>query len=204
MKLIKSGALAIGSNVIIADLHLGLFRFHDPVLIERVAKLAEKFETVIIAGDLKHLGKRSLTKEFIEKISGLAELIVIRGNHDVGVDYRLENSRGIRLGKYGIFHGHAIPEERVLDAKCLIFAHAHPSVLLTDDVGGYKERAFLMGEVTINAERKRVVVLPAFNEICASTAVNIERPAGFAFRRWDYKEWDAVLLDGTVLKLSTL
>jgi hypothetical protein len=196
-------AVAIGKKAIIADLHLGLIRLHDPVLIERAVKLAEKFSTIIIAGDLKHLGKRGMVKEFFECLS-ISELLIVKGNHDVGLDVRMESSRGIRVGSYGIFHGHAIPSEEVMEAKNLIFAHAHPSVFIPDSVGGYKERVYLRGEVEVNSENKTVLVLPAFNDLCASTAVNLERPAGFAFRKWDYRNWDAILLDGTVLRIGSL
>ncbi len=184
--------LLLGRKAVICDLHMGLVRFYDRDMIEKALRIAESVETVIVAGDLRHMGRRGLHEEFIREVGGIAELILIKGNHDIGV----EGVKGIRVGKYGIFHGHSIPDEEVWEARYLIFGHAHPSLLLES---GYKERVFLSGEIE---EGKRIVVLPAFNELCASTAVNIERPAGFMFRRYDYKKWYAILLDGTILSIN--
>ncbi|MCX8172286.1 MAG: metallophosphoesterase family protein [Archaeoglobaceae archaeon] len=192
-------AIAIGKKAVIADLHFGLVPFYDRKLVERVLKLAERFQTIIIAGDVKHLGKKSPVKDFLTMISGITELIIIRGNHDVG----LVGCKSIKIGKYTIFHGHSIPEESVLDSEVLIFAHAHPSIFISAGAGGYKERAFLLGEIEWQG-LKKVVVLPAFNELCSSTAVNLERPAGFMFRKFNYAEWNAILVDGTVLSLKSI
>jgi len=192
--------ILIGSKALIADLHLGLVRFYDKDIIRRTIEIAEKAKTIVVVGDLKHLGKPSPIEEFFREVGGIAELIVIRGNHDIGI----VGYKGIRIGKYGIFHGHAIPDDEIFQAKHLIFAHAHPSILIQDEVGGYKERVFLLGELEIDNEKKRVTVMPAFNDLCASTPVNLEKPAGFMFRRHNYSDWYAMLLDGTVLSLNSL
>ncbi len=190
------GYVAVGRRAVLADLHLGLVNFYDPFIVERLKSIAEKFDTLVIAGDIRHLGKRSKYVSVLDEIKEMTELIVIRGNHDIDV----EGVKGVRIGKYGIFHGHAIPSDEVMQAKHLIFGHAHPSVFIQDDVGGYKERVFLIGEV----EDRKVTVLPAFNDLCASTAVNLERPAGFMFRRYDYRKWYAMLLDGTLISLESV
>lgn len=199
MKLIED-AIAIGKKVIIADLHFGLVPFYDKELLGKVLKLAERYQTLIVAGDIKHLGKKSPVEEFLSHISEIVELIIVRGNHDVGI----AGYKAIRVGKYGIFHGHSIPDENVMDSETLIFGHAHPSIFIPAEVGGYKERAFLSGEVEWRDTKKRVFVLPAFNELCSSTAVNLEKPAGFMFRKFDYSKWDAILMDGTVLSLRSI
>jgi len=189
----EEDVLFIGRKAVIADIHLGLIRYYDKELIEKALKVAEKAETVIVAGDLRHLGRRGLYEKFVEEVGGIVELILIRGNHDID----LQGLKGLRLDKYGIFHGHAVPSEEVLDAKVLIFGHAHPALFIRDSAGGYRERVFLVGDVG----DKRVVVLPAFNELCASTAVNLDRPAGFMFRRYDYRSWYALMFDGTLLRI---
>lgn len=199
MKLL-SDAIAIGKKAVIADLHFGLVSFYDRELLEKVLRLAERFQTLIIAGDVRHLGKKSPIEEFLGKISEIVELLIVKGNHDVGIN----GYKGIKIGKYGIFHGHLVPEEAVTNSEILIFAHAHPSVFIPAEVGGYKERAFLSGEIEWQEEKKRILVLPAFNELCSSTAVNLEKPAGFMFRKFDYHNWDAILADGTILSLRTI
>ncbi|MEM2176655.1 MAG: metallophosphoesterase [Archaeoglobaceae archaeon] len=199
MKLLNE-AVVIGKKAVIADLHFGLVPFYDRELLERTLKLAESFQTLIIAGDFRHLGKKSPVHEFIKRISETVELVIVRGNHDIGI----QGYKALKLGNYVIFHGHAKIDENLMNAKIFIFAHAHPSVFIPSEVGGHKERAFLIGKIDFCGERKRVVVLPAFNELCSSTAVNLEKPAGFMFRRFDYLNWDAVLVDGTVLNLRTI
>lgn len=192
---LDEGALFIGRKAVIADLHLGLVRFYDDDIIERAIKIAEKAKTLIVAGDLMHIRKKGKYEKFISEIGGITELVLVKGNHDISIDAE----KCIRFGKYGIFHGHAIPDEDVWSAKYLIFGHAHPSVFLRDEVGGYKERVFLTGEIE---DGRKIIVLPAFNDLCASTAVNLDRPAGFMFRRYDYKKWYAILLDGTILSIN--
>lgn len=205
MKLIPNvPALLLKNKVVIADVHLGLVSFFDKELIKQALNLAKYGDELIILGDLKHIGKKGRIKEFVEIFD--KEITLVKGNHDVkiNVNINIESSRGIRIGKYGLFHGHAFPSDDVLQAKKLIFAHAHPSILLTDEVGGLKERVWLEGKAEINGEKKELLVMPAFNEMCASTAINMEKPAGVIFRKWNYKKSNAILLDGTLVSLESL
>ncbi|MET1124647.1 MAG: metallophosphoesterase family protein [Archaeoglobaceae archaeon] len=178
--------LRIGKTYVVADLHLGLVRIADRAVLERLSSLADRGE-VVVAGDARHLGKPFP----LEDLLSLPNVVIVKGNHDAG----LEAERVVVKGKYAIFHGHTLPDE-AFDAKVWIVGHAHPAVY----IDGYKERVFMLGEV----EGRKVVVLPSFNELCASTAVNLEKPAGVIFRKWDYSDWDVVLEDGTVLTLRSL
>ncbi len=179
--------------LLVADLHIGFIDFYDKKIIEKLKNLAESVEAdeIIVLGDIKHrIGRYSR----LEKLFGEFDvpLSVIKGNHDGGLDcFEVLSSRGIRIGRFGLFHGHALPNDDVMEADVLIFAHAHPSVLIE----GVKVRVWIFGEF----EGKKVVVMPAFNDLCASTPVNIEKPAGFMFKRWDYRSAEAIMLDGTYL-----
>lgn len=197
-------------KLIIADLHLGILRFSDKSLIEKASSLAEKADEVVLAGDVKHdIGMRAKESMEVEKLvegfksAGISssDIKVLKGNHDGGIDsvIKTEGTRGIRINDIGVFHGHAMPHNDVLQAKTLVFGHAHPAVLIGDEVGSFKERVWLDGEMDIEGEEKELIVLPAFNEVCASTSVNLERPAGIFFKRWNYKKAEATLLDGTLL-----
>jgi hypothetical protein len=209
-RLLNEPVLMEKGMLILADLHLGIVDFFDKSIIERAARLVErvKARNVLIVGDIKHdIGARSRERKKVEELikalenAGISETIVIKGNHDGGIDdiINTESSRGIRMGKLGIFHGHAMPSDSVLQAKKLIFAHAHPAVFLRDEVGGVKERVWLEGRINIDGDEKEVLVMPAFNDLCSSTAVNLEKPAGIFFRRWDYRKAEVMLLDGTLL-----
>ncbi len=177
--------------LIVADLHLGLVPFCDEDLIAKLKSLANRVDEVIVLGDLKHrIGRYSRLRRLFEDFH--VPVSVVRGNHDGGLEgFEVLSSKGIRIGNFGLFHGHVLPEEDVMRAKNWIIAHAHPSVLLE----GIKERVWIFGEF----EGRRVVVMPAFNDLCASTPVNVRRPAGFLFRRWDYGDAEVVMLDGTYL-----
>jgi hypothetical protein len=204
--------LLTGRNkkLIIADLHMGMFSYPDNSVIEKVSILAEKADQVIIAGDVKHdIGMRMREiKEVEQLIKALenvgvskSEITIVKGNHDAGIEnvIKTESSRGIRIEDIGIFHGHAMPDGEVLASKTLILGHAHPAIFIKDQVGGVKERVWLEWKLEINGDEKRVIVLPAFNDVCASTAVNREKPVGVFFKKWDYRRAEAILLDGTLL-----
>ncbi len=178
--------------LVVADMHLGLIGFHDSELVERLKTLAERFKVdeVIVLGDLKHKIGRAGVERILDGLN--FDISVVKGNHDGGLEgFDVLDPRGVRMGKVGMFHGHAKPSDEVMDAKVLIFAHAHPSVM----IGGVKERVWIKGEY----EGRMVIVMPAFNDLCASTPVNVRRPAGVMFKRWDYTHSDVFMLDGTYL-----
>ncbi len=183
--------------LLVADLHIGLVDFYDKVIIEKLKNLAEGVEAdeVIVLGDVKHrIGRYHKLEKLFDGFE--IPLSVIKGNHDGGLDcFEVLSAKGIRIGKFGLFHGHALPSDDVMEADVLIFAHAHPSVLIKDDIGGSKVRVWIFGEF----DGKKVVVMPAFNDLCASTPVNVEKPAGVMFKRWDYGSAEAIMLDGTYL-----
>lgn len=199
--------------LVIADLHLGMFNYDDFVL-ENLIKLASNVDKVFLLGDVKHrIGMWGKEIRQVERLitalenAGISktDIVIVKGNHDGGVDsvvdIDVESSRGMVYKKIGFFHGHAMPNDDVLQTDTLIFAHAHPAVFLRDRVGGVKERVWLEGKIEIDGKLKDIIVLPAFNDICASTSVNLERPVGVFFKKgkWDYKGAEAVLLDGTLL-----
>ena len=166
-------ALLLGRNLIISDLHLGyeiamaregfyLPRvFHEVVgdlkgLIKR-----ERPKRLIINGDLKHSfipewRERAELKAFFEEIGPLVEeIVLVRGNHDVGTlwlrELGVEVVDELELGKWKLVHGH-----RVVEGERFIIGHEHPAIRLRDEVGAIvKVPTFLLGE--------KLIVLPAFS-----------------------------------------
>lgn len=166
-------ALKLGKNLIIADLHLGyevamakegfyLPRiFHE--VVENLKGLIgrERPKRLIIDGDLKHSfipewRERAELKAFFDKISNLVgEVVLVRGNHDVGILWLRELGVEIvdELEIYGwkLVHGH-----KPVEGERFIIGHEHPAIRLRDEVGAIlKVPAFLFGE--------RLIVLPAFS-----------------------------------------
>jgi len=170
---IPEKALKLGRNLIIADLHLGYEvamakeGFYLPrVFREVVASLRsllerEKVKRLIIAGDLKHSfvpewRERKELRAFVEEVSPLVdEVVLVRGNHDVGVlwlrELGVEVVDELELGGWKVVHGH-----KPVEGDRFIIGHEHPAIRLRDEVGAVvKVPAFLIGE--------RLIVLPAFS-----------------------------------------
>ncbi|NJE54945.1 metallophosphoesterase [Thermococcus sp. 21S9] len=166
-------ALLMGRNLIIADLHLGyeiaMARegFYLPrVFHEVVGDLKELIKRegpkrLIINGDLKHSfipewRERAELKAFFEEIVPLVdEVVLVRGNHDVGTlwlrELGVEVVDELDLGKWKLVHGH-----KVVEGERFIIGHEHPAIRLRDEVGAIvKVPAFLLGE--------KLIVLPAFS-----------------------------------------
>lgn len=191
-------ALLLGKNLIIADVHLGyevamakegfyLPRvFHDVVgslksLLER-----EKPKRLIVDGDLKHSfipewRERAELKAFFDEISPLVEeVVLVRGNHDVGVlwlrELGVEVVDELELNGWKLVHGH-----KVVEGERFIIGHEHPAVRLRDEVGAViKVPAVLLGE--------KLIVLPAFSPWAYGNDVLRETVSPFlGFYREDFE-----------------
>jgi hypothetical protein len=194
--------------LIVADLHLGIVSFPDRSVTREVSSLAERVRAdgIVVLGDLKHdIGLRARERKEVEIFKeslldlGIDEekIVLVRGNHDAGLDdlIRIEPSSGFTFKDLGLFHGHAKPSEKVLDSKLLIFAHIHPAVMISE---GVKSRVWLEGEEEPwrTGKCKEILVMPAFNELCSSIAVNVDRKIS---KRYGLLNLNAIMLDGTKL-----
>ncbi|NJF25640.1 metallophosphoesterase [Thermococcus sp. Bubb.Bath] len=166
-------ALKIGNTLIVADLHVGFEEamvseghYIPKLLDELISSLQgllkkEKPKRLIIDGDLKHSFvplKREMQelRTFFEGINGLVdEIILVRGNHDVGIlwlrELGVEIVDELELSGWKVVHGH-----KLVRGKRFIIGHEHPAIRLRDEVGAaIKVPAFLAGE--------ELIVLPAFS-----------------------------------------
>ncbi|ASJ12002.1 metallophosphoesterase [Thermococcus thioreducens] len=166
-------ALKLGNTLVIADLHLGyevsMARegFYLPrVFREVVGRLKslierEKPRVLVVDGDLKHSfvpewREREELKAFVGEVLPLvSELVLVRGNHDVGTlwlrELGVEVVDELELGSWKLVHGH-----KLVEGERFIIGHEHPAIRLRDEVGALvKVPTFLMGE--------ELIVLPAFS-----------------------------------------
>jgi len=206
------------------------------LLAERLVKIAQsaRCDVVVVAGDAKHpiVGTppalRPVVFDFFAELlnAGLAVDLVL-GNHDVGIvpylpkEVLVHPATGLVRGEVGIFHGHRWPSNAVLRSRRLVAGHLHPGFRLAptaDDPEG-KRRCWVRVERSpppVKAGRKRrhiepraqeIVILPAFNPIAGTEALNRERPArgrSFLYRRFLSRGVArAHLLDGTDLGVLT-
>lgn len=175
-------------TIILADTHIG---FEEEItskggyiprfqLKNTLRTLEEAFsvvsaEKVVFAGDLKHLFGtlgRMERQELIELLGYIkkhvAEVIVVRGNHDNFLPImkrwiEFEIVESYMSPPYLIVHGHKPlgDELKSSDWQYLIMGHEHPSIALRDPIGVVgKFSCFLVGDTLLSGGRK-VVVLPA-------------------------------------------
>jgi metallophosphoesterase superfamily enzyme len=244
--LVRSAGSAAPS-LIVADLHLGLGASRErpagppessgPGLAGDLVRLARaaRAARVVVAGDVKHpiVGTppalRPVIFDFFSELlrAGL-DVIVVLGNHDVGLMRHLPREvavhppTGLVLDDVGVFHGHCWPSNRVLRARRLVAGHLHPGFRLApspDEPEG-KRRCWLRLEfpppTPVPRRRRRhgpiaareLVVLPAFNPITGTEALNRARPSrgrSFLYARFLSRGVvRAYLLDGTDLGTLTL
>ncbi len=166
-------ALKLGRNLIIADLHLGyevsmaregfyLPRiFHEVVGNLKSILESEKPKRLVINGDLKHSfipewREREELRAFVEEISPMVnEIVLVRGNHDVGTlwlrELGVEIVDELEVSGWKLVHGH-----KLVEGERFIIGHEHPAIRLRDEVGALiKVPIFLVGA--------SLIVLPAFS-----------------------------------------
>lgn len=181
---------------------------------------------LVIVGDLKHkVPGISLREErellrFFEPLVKKVKVFLVKGNHDTGLkgllpeEVKVYESRGMKIGKYGFFHGHAWPSKKLVGCEYLFMGHLQPGIELRDEIG-YRtvEQVWLKCELDkkeiqkhykVNKTGKmKLTIIPAFNKMLGSAIVNrMEKEdwvGPFAKGVIDLGNARAYLLDGTFL-----
>lgn len=199
--LYNTPAAIVADALVVSDLHVGSERENKVktgTMVDRIAGsigqlLAEnKLQKLVLLGDVKSSitvsdeEKEELPVLF-EKLGELAEVHVVPGNHDGGLDpYArraiFHDSTGWVYEGVGFNHGHAWPSEGVMQCNWLMAGHNHPCVVFKDKLGARSvEKAFLIIEAnetklvekypSANKEI-RMVVMPSFSDLVSGTPVN--------------------------------
>jgi len=149
--------------LLVSDLHIGFeyelakmgisIPYQSDRLLEDLLTIVHECSPhrIIFLGDLKHgipitsFQEQREIPQFFEALKKEVESVeVIRGNHDGGLqalvpkDVKIHSSSGLLLGeefKVGVFHGHAWPSPKLMDADLLVMGHSHPIVLLRTPLG---------------------------------------------------------------------
>jgi len=218
MFVVNYPAMVIKKTLIIADLHLGITSdlyksgFSLP---NQAVKMAEKLnklkkitktQELVILGDIKHkvsgttrYEEREIS-EFLQKLK-FKEIILIKGNHDGFLEKYIPKNmkkktkikKTHNLGNYHLSHGHRI----VKTNKTLVIGHNQPHIKFRDDVGSYYiEPVWIKG---ITKDKKKVIIVPAFNELCGATIMNQDEFLGPIAKKLVRSRTHAYLLDGTDL-----
>jgi hypothetical protein len=202
------------SALAIADFHAGIeaaLRWERGVELassaderrERLLALLDRTDPdrLVVLGDLAHRigepGSAEATEldGLLEAVTERVPMTLVAGNHDGGLalDDRqrvdVTSTDGVRLGDVGFVHGHTWPSRDVLGAETICMGHEHPTVRLTDVVGGSRvERAWLRGRLEpapfaehfdvaptdLDWRTPELVVFPAFNDVSGGTWVNVD------------------------------
>lgn len=183
-----------------------------------------KAEKLVIVGDLKHkVPGISLREErellrFFEPLVKKVKVVLVKGNHDTGLkgllpeEVRIYGSHGVKIGKYGFFHGHAWPAKSLVKCDRLFMGHLQPGLEFRDKIG-YRtvEQVWLKCELgkeeikkhykVAKTGRMELIIIPAFNKLLGSAPVNKMEKSDymgpFANGALNMRKAKAYLLDGT-------
>jgi hypothetical protein len=174
LEFIESGPALLVSNtkdvLVIADLHLGIesdLERHGIHVKSRSRQRQQKVinciketnpDIVLLLGDVKHSIPRTTRQEYRElpdmlsSLRGLSTLMLMPGNHDIGIDRFLDEGEllpkeGALIDGTGYLHGHTYPDPS-LEGHLIICGHHHPLVCLRDEVGcSLRAPAYLFAKV---------------------------------------------------------
>ncbi len=233
--------LSIGKALVVADLHLGIETKYKRNGIElpsntnaskeKILHIAEEFslDSVIFLGDVKEgvpsssFQEKREIPEFFSAISDALDVMIVKGNHDAGIENLVKDaeiSDFAKIGNFYLAHGHKWPKEDFLGAKALIIGHEHPMIQFKDKLGyRFSERAWVRGNINKSklSEKygdakisiERMIIMPAFNKFSGGLPLNgdyerIKRDDGSVglgplARCMDIRNAEICLLDGTQL-----
>jgi hypothetical protein len=170
-------------TLVIADPHLGWelalqekgihVPSQTPKLLKKLVALLSKYkpDVLLILGDVKYTvvasepGEwRDIPDFFSEIKKHVAEVDIVRGNHDANLEpmlpenIKLHPATGIIVDDVGLFHGHKWPSPALLGCKTLIMGHLHPVVVFRDPAGFKLTRQVWM-EADCNTEALAKILL---------------------------------------------
>ncbi|MFP3318778.1 MAG: metallophosphoesterase [Thermoplasmata archaeon] len=216
--------------IVISDLHIGIEREYEKngVIIGK-QNMLEDLESIIkqnnadkliIIGDVKHAINPSEKEKieiikFFSRISKYVKVIIIKGNHDGGIekflDLEIHGPRGIRLGDFYFNHGHTWPDSSLDSSKYLLMGHLHPEVGVIIP-GSHRKfhRCWLIGRPNRKMQEYykfngKIVIFPAFNPLVGMSIKEYAPGPLFRNSLISMEKMDVYLLDSRHLgSLSSL
>lgn len=211
-------AMKLGTLLVITDLHIGITRDIAEKGIRipsQVRKMASRINglgkitgtsVLLILGDVKHKipaiswqEQREIPEFF--SLLGFRKIIVVKGNHDGRIEQLVpENvavAKAYTHGDFAFTHGHRrIKTSR----KTIVMGHNQPHVKFRDELGAsYVEPVWVKGPLKGGYNGKKLIIVPAFNELAGAALVNKDEFLGPIARCIDTGKAHCYLLDGTDL-----
>lgn len=179
--------------LVVSDLHVGFEeslarkgvlvpRFQYKDVIDRLEQIfaRTKADVVVLNGDLKHeFGPPSKQewKELTRLMDYLSrkckEVIIVKGNHDVGIG-PLARKKEIRVvdeyvtDDVVIVHGDARPKTK---KPVVVMGHEHTAITLREGARAEKYKCFLKGK----HGKSTLITMPSFNTLTEGTDVTKEK-----------------------------
>jgi uncharacterized protein len=144
------------------------------------------------------------TEQILAKLSMVCEVVIVKGNHDGGIERcgnaRIVGPEGFVHGGLGLIHGHSWPGEELMACDYIVSGHQHPMVELSDAFGKKRrEPAWLVvpnDKKALEAKYEKangmikLILMPAFNPMVGSAM------------KYDEKEHLGPLLNNKLFKLD--
>jgi len=213
-------AMKIREYLVVSDIHLGITKelWESGVsLPSQVKKLSDRLnklkkstgaKKLIILGDLKHkvpgisYQETREVPEFLEALQ-FNKIIITKGNHDGDLEKLIPSSvkrkvsirKSFSVGDYFLTHGHM---KAKTNKKIIVIGHNQPNVRFQDQMKAkYSEPVWVRGP--LRKSNTKLIIMPAFNELCGATVVNRDEFLGPIAKQLDKTRAHIYLLDGTDL-----
>lgn len=161
-------------TLIISDIHIGyeealnragilVPHVYYTEFLERLKKILDDVETVVVNGDFKHEFRGMNASEwkgidqFFEILQG-KKIIIIKGNHDPILPFvlKVEIVPFLKVGNILIAHGDAILEQ---EARIIIIGHEHCAIGLKEGMRIERFKCFLKGKF----QKSILIAMPSSN-----------------------------------------
>lgn len=228
--LYKAPAIFHKGAVIVGDTHFGMERklmrkgiYDEQFSLRQFLRLKElvvrhKAKRVIFLGDVKEdittLDRK--TEDVLARLSLLSEIVIVRGNHDGGIERcgcaKVIPSEGFVYEGLGLAHGHSWPGKELMECDYLVMGHQHPMLTTKDKMGKkHTEPVWVVAppdKEKISSHYKkfnkkiRLILMPAFNPLVGSSMkTSAEEHLGPVLNNKLFKLNSALILrlDGTRL-----
>jgi putative SbcD/Mre11-related phosphoesterase len=182
---------------------------------------------LVVVGDIKHkvpgitLREERHVARFFSEFEKKVKLILVKGNHDTDLEkvvpdhVDVYDSKGVRIGNYGFFHGHGWPDKDLTQCDWLFMGHLQPGVEFRDSMGyrnvhqvwvrGNLDKAVVKKHYGVSKTGEmNYVIIPAFNPLLGSGILNSDNGKDYSIsfmagKSMRLKDADVYLLDGSSL-----
>ncbi|MGB9636125.1 MAG: metallophosphoesterase [Thermoplasmata archaeon] len=176
-----------------------------------VKKLLHLGDVKHTIGGCTHAEKKGITRFFMTLKTHFDEIVVVKGNHDGGIENVLPDfvkiTGSFRAGSTAFLHGHRYPGAQIKDCRKIVCGHMHPSLKFVDGLGKAKvQRCWLIACVNAAFRKKfglrnakTLMVIPSANELVGMREINNPLLDGFmvSWRFMSKTRSEVYLTDGT-------